>query len=101
MGVTPHGRLTGAGTAKLRLSRGFPRCLAHDVIPYGMVDLSTKEFIWGHAARQVDAKSPGAGRAKLRLSRGLKRYPAHDVIPYGMVDLSTKEFSWGSRRRAN
>jgi hypothetical protein len=46
MGISPQGRMTGAGRAKLRLSRGFPRCLAHDVILYGMVDLSTKNS-WG------------------------------------------------------
>jgi hypothetical protein len=37
----------GAGRAKLRLSRGFPRCLACDVTPYGMVDQSTELFMEG------------------------------------------------------
>jgi hypothetical protein len=87
--------MTGAGRAKLRLSRGFPRYLAYDVIPYRMVDQSTKEFMGGHPARQDDPESPGSGGA----SPYLPAWPptpgfANDVIPYGIVDLSTKD-SWG------
>ena len=67
----------GAGRAKLRLSRGFPRCLAYDVIPYNLVDQLTKEF-WGVASyRQVHPESPGSGGAspyQPALPR-LRRYP--------------------------
>ncbi len=34
----------GAGRAKLRLSRGFPRGLAYDVIPYGIGQPTDKGF---------------------------------------------------------
>ena len=49
----------GAGRAKLRLSRGFPRCLAYDVIPYKLVDQLTEEFMGGHVARQDDPAQVG------------------------------------------
>ena len=53
----------GAGRAKLRLSRGFPRCFAQDVIPYNLVNQLTKEFMGGRVIRQDHAESPGSGGA--------------------------------------
>src|ERR1700755_1016540 len=53
----------GAGRAKLRLSRGFPRCLAGDVIPLmQLADQLTEVSMGGRVLRRDDAKSPGAGR---------------------------------------
>jgi hypothetical protein len=90
----------GAGRAKLRLSRGLPRCLAYDVTPYGIgrpIDEGTRgvQIAW-----QDDAESPGAGRAKLRLSRGFPRCLAHDVILYGIGQPIDKRTHGGSRGKA-
>jgi hypothetical protein len=63
--------MAGAGRAKLRLSRGFPGCLAYDVTPIKVV-----QEIGGsrHMA--------GAGRAKIGLSRGFPGCLAHDITPH-------------------
>jgi hypothetical protein len=54
----------GAGRAKLRLSRGFPRGLAHPVTPLmDLVDQSTDQFVGSHGARQDDPGSPGLSEA--------------------------------------
>jgi len=144
VGVTPQGRMPGAGRAKLRLSRGLrrhlaydvipmdwstnrtrnslgfgitpqgrltpkapvrtephptvTRCLAHYVIPYGLVNQSNKEFvgIWDHAARQVDAESPGSdGASPYRHALpGPLRHPLWIGRPI------EQELILGSRRKA-
>jgi hypothetical protein len=47
----------------LRPNRGFPRCLAYDVIPYKLVAQLTNEFMGGHITRQDDPESPGSDGA--------------------------------------
>jgi hypothetical protein len=51
------------GRAKLRLSRGFPGCLACDVTPYEMSRLIDPGFMGVRITRQDDAKSPGSDGA--------------------------------------
>jgi hypothetical protein len=48
----------GAGRAKLRLSRGFPRCLAHDVIPYGMGRPVDRAILGGHVTSGITRQAP-------------------------------------------
>ncbi len=59
---------TGAGRAKLRLSRGFPGCLACDVIPYE-TSRSIDPDSWVRITWQDDAKSTGSDRASPYLPR--------------------------------
>ena len=96
MGVTSQGRMTrespGAGRAKLRLSRGLPRCHAHDVTPMELVDQSSEQFMGGHVTRQDDPGSPGSGRS-LTLPPALPR-PVTSP-PMELVDQSSKQFMGG------
>jgi hypothetical protein len=94
-----HAGSPGAGRAKLRLSRGFPRCLAHDVIPYRMGRPVDRAILGDHVTSGVTREAP-ALVAKLRLSRGSPRCLAHDVIPYGMRRASRPSNSWGGTSQA-
>jgi hypothetical protein len=79
-----HAGGPGAGRAKLRLSRGFPRCLAHDVTPYGIGRPSNSWEVTeqGRMTREtlalIGGRSPGRGSVRT----GVSGCPSPDhVIP--------------------
>ena len=91
---------SGAGRAKLRLSRGFPCGLVYGITPYKIGRPTDKNSCGGRVARQDDTESPGAGRAKLRLSRGFPRGFAYGITPYKIGRPTDKNFMWGVASQA-
>jgi hypothetical protein len=66
MGVASQGGKTRIGRVRLRPNRGFPRCLAYDVIPYYLVDQLPKEFLGVASQGRFTPKAPAlVGRSSV------------------------------------
>ena len=73
--------------AKLRLSRGLPRCLAYDVIPCKICRPIGKGFHKGSHRKAGSRGKPRFGRSLTLPTRGRL---ANDVMPYKLVGQSAK-----------
>jgi hypothetical protein len=97
----------GAGRAKLRLSRGFPRGPAFEVSPQQKRVGGSAYRTTRPSKRHGMTSRPGAGRVRLRLSRGFPRGLAFEVSlanrvvrdEPGTLVMARRESEKSARRR--